>query len=114
MPARPQGLGLLAPKGELTRHSLSPGGGAGVGIPIAFVADHGHSLVWEVANPLVFRAGLTTGQVKAVVLGQKGGTGEDLKNQRAPQWVSGASSLYSIGHLGWGDLGKRRTGEKKG
>lgn len=76
--------------------------------------DHGHSLVWEVANPLVFRAGLTTGQVKAVVLGQKGGTGEDLKNQRAPQWVSGASSLYSIGHLGWGDLGKRRTGEKKG
>lgn len=96
MPARPQGLGLLAPKGELTRHSLSPGGG-GVGIPIAFVAEHGHSLVWEVANPLVFRAGPTTGQVKAVVLGQKGGTGEDLKNQRAPQWVSGASSLYSMG-----------------
>lgn len=29
MPARPQGLGLLAPKGELTRHSLSPGGGGG-------------------------------------------------------------------------------------
>lgn len=47
MLVRYQGLGLLVPQEELTGRSLSPGGSR---VPTAFAAEHGHSLVWEVAR----------------------------------------------------------------
>lgn len=71
----------------------------------------------KLPDPLVFRAGLTTGQVKAFVLGHLGSTrggGGTLGNQRAPQWVLGASYFSFVGAWGEGDSGRVKEEESEG